>query len=159
MDDNGQLGGLLLSYTHVNKYCSLLRFYIIVYLLPCHGLLYHCISFSSPPPQFHTHTHSWVHSYASTFEENRIGKDMLLDLDKVSTNQLHTLVTLLCHEMYWSAMLICSCESTHHLCSIPHPILTPVICDNLSSHYNVHLPSLPLCVCVCVSRGYWLTWG
>ena len=23
-------------------------------------------------------------SYASTFEENRIGKDMLLDLDKVS---------------------------------------------------------------------------
>ena len=27
-------------------------------------------------------------SYAATFEENRIGKDMLLDLDKVSGNDM-----------------------------------------------------------------------
>ena len=96
---------------------------------------FHCKAHLSPvfilPPSF-------SFSYASTFEENRIGKDMLLDLDKVSCiyNSTHVQISV---SLAWNAENPPSSGVEFH---------TPysVNCDNV-------------CVCVCVYRRYWLTWG
>ena len=57
------------------------------------------ISPQSPHTHTHTHTHMY-NSYALIFEDNRISRDMLLDLNKVTTILLMYSV-LLCTNFYW----------------------------------------------------------
>ena len=84
-------------------------------------------------------------SYASTFDENRIGKDMLLDLDKVSEGtrpqDMHTTNTCTCTVLYTCACTVlytCACTVDFHLCYIEH----------LPETLNTMLDAL-MCVCVC----------